>query len=47
MSNEQLISALKQIEVLVAECLKTVGSGPGQLRKASKIVNGKEQAAYA
>ncbi len=114
MSNEQLISALKQIEALVAECLKAPGSAPDkpasprqaksvdrarkktlsdhilelrdkavfsepqtarevheklqasypcmlnrvevellrvvarkQLRKASKIVNGKEQAAYA
>ena len=28
MSNEQLISALKQIEALVAECLKALGSAP-------------------
>jgi len=28
MSNEQLVSALKQIEALVAECLKAVGSAP-------------------
>src|SRR6266699_3482219 len=28
MSNEQLISALKQIEALVAECLKAPGSAP-------------------
>jgi hypothetical protein len=28
MSNAQLVSALKQIEALVAECLKVVGSAP-------------------
>jgi hypothetical protein len=30
MSNEQLISALKQIESLVSECLKAVGSTPNK-----------------
>lgn len=30
MSSEQLISALKQIEALVGECLKAVGREPGR-----------------
>jgi hypothetical protein len=45
MSSEQLISALKQIEVLVAECLKAAGSAPDKpaSRRRSGSIDGAEK----